>query len=803
MDALNHLWDIFDDVTQITVDSLTYEDMCTLGATGACTSFGPLQFWSQNRTLYDLSVTSLSELQDQISVANFPDGSFVNRASMFGGFDVDDNDKIVTAIGLTHTIGVSHGSDEQQYKWAEQFLNYMENVDFNSDPNVNYLSVRSIDDELGRSITGDIILMVITYLLMISFACFVLSKKLNGVESRIGLASSGVGIILLSIMAGFGFSSGFGVGYNSLHSILPFIVVGVGIDDMLIIVASFDHTDSKLPVEERMVVAMRSCGLSITYTTATDVVAFLIGSSSALPAIQAFCFYAAFTLLFNYLFQITMFIALLSWDAKRMEEGRYDVLTCLSSNGGFVSPQPIETDDKMEPVTVEGGPSPKSVAFGDEDSILKKFIHDIYAPALTKTPVRIAILLFFGLLTIFGVWGTAMGSIGFELTDLMPDDSYAREYVQTARSLDLFFIENNVNVGIYFKDGVDYSNQEVQVTMIEAEEDFLAYRFNFGPVSSWIEDFNVWLPTSSYSGDVNADGYLTNSSLFTTAVYDFVHDSQYLFYSEHVIFEYETVGGVEVPVSILTSRIMGYHSNQDGTLDEIHTMEFTRNMAADIDISPNAFAYSGQYLFAEAESLIVGEMVGNLVLAMAAVFIITLILLVRPTAVLLVCFILAIIDIDIIGTMYVWDLSINTITVVQLVMAVGLVVDYVSHVLHYYLKQPHTLSPDDRMVASLTEIGPSVLLGCSTTFIGILPLAFADSTIFRTFFRMFLSIIVYGAIHGLVLLPAILPLIPFDDVSAYLDVNIVHKHVSIEKHEVHTQVQDIEMVKSNQNDTAL
>ena len=103
-----------------------------------------------------------------------------------------------------------------------------------------------------------------------------------------------------------------------------------------------------------------------------------------------------------------------------------------------------------------------------------------------------------------------------------------------------------------------------------------------------------------------------------------------------------------------------------------------------------------------------------------------------------------------------------------MVMAVGLVVDYVSHVLHYYLRQSHTLTPDERMVTAMTEIGPSVLLGCTTSLLGMSPLIFANSTIFRTFFRMFLSIIIYGALHGLVLLPALMPLIPFTNLNNYI-----------------------------------
>lgn len=47
-------------------------------------------------------------------------------------------------------------------------------------------------------------------------------------------------------------------------------------------------------------------------------------------------------------------------------------------------------------------------------------------------------------------------------------------------------------------------------------------------------------------------------------------------------------------------------------------------------------------------------MLSNLVLALVAVFLITLIILVRPTAVLLVCGMLVLIDVDIIGSMYIW-----------------------------------------------------------------------------------------------------------------------------------------------------
>ena len=49
-----------------------------------------------------------------------------------------------------------------------------------------------------------------------------------------------------------------------------------------------------------------------------------------------------------------------------------------------------------------------------------------------------------------------------------------------------------------------------------------------------------------------------------------------------------------------------------------------------------------------------------------------------------------------------------------------------------------------RIANALGEIGPSVMLGAATTFLGIMPMAFANNEIFRVFFKMFLVIITFG-----------------------------------------------------------
>lgn len=60
------------------------------------------------------------------------------------------------------------------------------------------------------------------------------------------------------------------------------------------------------------------------------------------------------------------------------------------------------------------------------------------------------------------------------------------------------------------------------------------------------------------------------------------------------------------------------------------------------------------------------------------------------------------------------------------------------------VRQDPTVSKNVRIARALGEIGPSVVVGAFTTFLGIMVMAFASNVIFRVFFKMFLIIITFG-----------------------------------------------------------
>mmetsp|Transcript_21374 Transcript_21374/g.49328 ORF Transcript_21374/g.49328 Transcript_21374/m.49328 type:complete len:223 (+) Transcript_21374:1472-2140(+) len=109
--------------------------------------------------------------------------------------------------------------------------------------------------------------------------------------------------------------------------------------------------------------------------------------------------------------------------------------------------------------------------------------------------------------------------------------------------------------------------------------------------------------------------------------------------------------------------------------------------------------------------------------------------------------------------MRVAGLYINSVTAVGLIMSIGLVVDYNMHIVLTYFETTDASSREERVKKVITTMGKSILLGGFSTFLGVVPLAFSSTEIFRTFFVTFLGIVGLGSAHGLIFTPVMLSLI--------------------------------------------
>merc|ERR1719326_22123 len=234
--------------------------------------------------------------------------------------------------------------------------------------------------------------------------------------------------VIVSIFASFGVSSGIGLFFSPVTNVLPFILVGIGVDDMFVIVHGYDSTDKKQSVEYRIAHAMGHVGVSITITSLTDMLAFALGATSSLPAVTNFCGFAAWGIFIDYLLQISFFVGALVLDARRQEKGCGDCCgLCLCCGACKVEKhccdkcaRKCHSDDCCQSCA-------KSCPDGKCPDMKKGVVHcllDLYAThLLPKVWFKVVALLLMVALTALGSLGASQIKQDFSMRFFVPIDN--------------------------------------------------------------------------------------------------------------------------------------------------------------------------------------------------------------------------------------------------------------------------------------------------------------------------------------------------------------------------------------------
>lgn len=306
------------------------------------------------------------------------------------------------------------------------------------------------------------------------------------------------------------------------------------------------------------------------------------------------------------------------------------------------------------------------------------------------------------------------------------------------------------------------------------------------PASSWMDDFVDWASTADCCKQNNNGSFCPNNdpdcaacnisvTNFKLDPSDFRHYLPFFLddiptdtcpkaghaaYSSAV-----TLQPVKNKTEVVASYFMTYHTvlkNSHDYVDALKQAQFLSfNITKMLNYEFRVFPYSVFYVFYE-QYLDTWHQVGlNLGLGLAGVTAVIFLGTFSFVETVLVFITILSIITNLIGMMYIFGISLNALSLVNLVMAVGISVEFCVHIVCAYSRMKSSDSQLTNLEKSklvLGSVGSSVFSGITLTKIcGILVLGFAKTKIFEIFyFRMYLLIVIIGAAHGLCFLPVLM-----------------------------------------------
>ncbi|EMS45294.1 Niemann-Pick C1 protein [Triticum urartu] len=136
-----------------------------------------------------------------------------------------------------------------------------------------------------------------------------------------------------------------------------------------------------------------------------------------------------------------------------------------------------------------------------------------------------------------------------------------------------------------------------------------------------------------------------------------------------------------------------------------------------------------------------------------AVFVVCLVVTSSLWASAIILIVLAMIVLDLMGVMAVLGIQLNAISIVNLVMSIGIAVEFCVHITHAFMIGIG--DRENRVRQALSTMGASVFSGITLTkLVGVIVLRFAKSEVFVVYyFQMYLALVLIGFLHGLIFLP--------------------------------------------------
>uniref|UniRef100_A0A672UVU7 Patched 2 n=1 Tax=Strigops habroptila TaxID=2489341 RepID=A0A672UVU7_STRHB len=416
--------------------------------------------------------------------------------------------------------------------WQRKFVELaQDSIPPNATQSVHAFSTTTLNDIMKSFSDVSAIRVAGGYLLMLAYACVTMLRwDCSKSQGAVGLA--GVLLVALSVASGLGLCSLLGISFNAATTqVLPFLALGIGVDDMFLLAHAFTETSHHIPFKERTGECLKRTGTSVALTSVSNMIAFFMAALVPIPALRAFSLQAAVVVVFNFAMVLFVFPAILSLDLYRREKRRLDILCCFYSpcSSRVIQIQPQELADANDnhitttvqaftrcdpsghhvvtvlPPTSQVCTSPAvllpptdpmgSQVFAPSSSTrdllaqmdeaksgrecvplpfcrwsLADFAREKYAPLLLRTRSKVVVAVLFLALLGLSLYGTTMVHDGLYLTDIVPRDTKAHAFISAQFKYFSFY-----NMFIVTKGGFHYPG--AQAALLSLHQAFSTVKY--------------------------------------------------------------------------------------------------------------------------------------------------------------------------------------------------------------------------------------------------------------------------------------------------------------------------------------
>ncbi|XP_068167243.1 NPC1-like intracellular cholesterol transporter 1 [Antennarius striatus] len=704
-----------------------------------------------------------------------------------GGYENEDYTN-AEALILTFSLNnYPRGSTKFKVamQWEREFLKIVQDYQRNRSSNFTfaYMAERSLEDEINRTTAEDIPIFMISYAVIFVYIAVALGEYSSWrrilVDSKFLVGLGGILVVGCSVLASMGFYSWIGVPSSLvILQVVPFLVLAVGADNIFIFVLEYQR-DVRRPGEKREEQIGRVLGNvapSMLLCSLSESVCFFLGALSTMPAVKTFALYAALAVLMDFVLQMTAFVALLSLDVRRQDGGRCELLCCIT-----VTPQHPNKPN---------------------DGFLLPLMRKYYAPVLLNRYTRVIVMLVFIFMLSGSLFLMFHVTVGLDQELAMPQGSYMLEYFQY---LYKYF---EVGVPIYFvtKRGFNFTTKEgmnAVCSSVGCDQFSLTQKIQYAtdypersyisiPANSWVDDFIDWLNPGSdccrlYTKYPDIGKFCPASEeadickakcmplslrpsvrQFNRFLPHFLGNRPDLKCPKGGLGAYDKAVVMDESGEIIASRFMAYHTPLTNSQEFTNALLKARELAHNITLgmrqipgtSPDfeVFPYTVTNVFYEQYLSIVPEGLFGVSLCLLPTFLVCCLLLgLDLRSGLLNLLTIIMIVVDTVGVMTLWGIHYNAVALINLVTAVGISVEFVSHMTRSFALSTKATRVE-RAAEATANMGSAVFAGVAMTNLpGILVLAFAKAQLIQIFFfRLNLVITLLGVAHGLVFLPVLL-----------------------------------------------